>query len=240
MQIYSKTDKGLVRDTNQDVFFAAELENDVAFAMVCDGMGGANAGNVASETAVKTISDYIIHSYRPKMDEFAIEKLLKNAIESANIEIYDKALKNAELFGMGTTVVLTVIRGEKAIIAHVGDSRAYKISESITQLTRDHSVVQSLLESGKITEEASKVHPRKNVITRALGAEESVIPDISTVSFLKGEKILLCSDGLSSMLSKEKILDIIKSSKEDVAEKLVSAANDMGGRDNITVVLLVG
>lgn len=238
MQIYSKTDKGLKRETNQDGFFAAELADDIAFAVVCDGMGGANAGNIASETAIKMISDYVIHSFRVNMDNIAVGKLLKNALESANIEIYDMALKNKDLKGMGTTAVAALLRGNQAVIVHVGDSRAYLAGEELVSLTRDHSIVQSLIESGKITAEDAKVHPRKNVITRALGAEESVIPEISEFTIKDTESILLCSDGLWGYASEADILNTLGSETNDVAQKLIDLANDGGGGDNITVVIL--
>ena len=239
MQIYSKSDIGNHRNSNQDAFFAAEIENNAVFAIVCDGMGGANAGNIASEIAVKTISDYILRSYRLAMDDVDIEKMLKSACESANIEIYDMALKNPELKGMGTTAVIAVAQNDRVIIAHVGDSRAYLVSDGLTQLTRDHSVVQSLIESGKITAEDAKVHPRKNIITRALGAEENVIIDITDVELKDNEAILLCTDGLSNYVVEQDIFEIIQKSGAEVAQKLVDAANKAGGGDNITVLLLV-
>ncbi len=238
MQIYSKCDIGKVRHSNQDAFFAAEIERNAVFAIVCDGMGGANAGNVASETAVKIISEYIMRSYRLSMDTESTEKMIKNAIESANIEIYETALKNPELKGMGTTVVIAIAEGDRAVIAHVGDSRAYLINDKIKQLTKDHSVVQSLVESGKITAEDAKVHPRKNVITRALGAEEKVMADIMHIPFGEGEKLLLCTDGLSSFIDEKTVFEILKKSETSVAEELVEKANANGGGDNITVVIL--
>ena len=177
MQIFSKTDRGRVRTDNQDAYFAGKITDDSVFAVVCDGMGGANAGNVASELAVRHISEYVIRSYRDGMDMTDTEKTLKNASVSANISLYDKAVNNAELAGMGTTAVAAFVKDGTAVIAHVGDSRIYLVNGEIKQLTRDHSVVQSLIESGKITPEDAKVHPRKNVITRALGAEEKEAVD---------------------------------------------------------------
>ena len=238
MQIFSKTDKGMKRNTNQDVFVSAELEGGAVFAIVCDGMGGANAGNIASETAVKSISEYIIHSYRVNMDAFEIEKMLKNAIESANIEVYDMALKDLNLKGMGTTAVCLVIKDSIAVIAHVGDSRAYLMNGELTQLTRDHSIVQSLVESGKITSLEARQHPRKNVITRALGAEETVMPDINALSVNSDDIILLCTDGLTSYAVEDEIVSELSNFDSTIAERLIDLANNGGGGDNITVVVL--
>lgn len=240
MKIHSKTDVGIVRSTNQDAFFAGELVPDAAFAVVCDGMGGAKAGNVASETAVKIISEYVIRSYRANMDGFEIEKMLKNAIISANMEIYDMALKNSDLSGMGTTAVIALVHGGTAVIAHVGDSRAYLVENGkMTQLTRDHSVVQSLIESGKITPEDAKVHPRKNVITRALGAEENIVADSGQLPFNEGQTLLLCTDGLSSYAEAADILKVFGTANSDaVPQELVKLAINGGGGDNITVVTL--
>lgn len=239
MKIYSKTDVGKVRSSNQDSYFVGELENGATFGIVCDGMGGAKAGNVASETAVKIISEYVLRSYRDSMDEFEAEKMLKNAIESANIEIFEFASSNSELSGMGTTVVIALVQGNNAIIANVGDSRIYLAGEEMLQLTRDHSVVQSLIESGKITPEDAKMHPVKNVITRALGVERDVVVDTSALKLSEGQTLLLCTDGLSGHLEKEEIFKILRENKaENIPEELVKLANERGGSDNITVVTL--
>ncbi len=235
----TKTDIGKQRSSNQDAFFAVELGKNTSLAIVCDGMGGANAGNIASQTAVKVISDYVMNSFSQKMDSESIEKMLSYAIESANLQIYDMSLKNEALKGMGTTVVVAVLKGNTAIISHVGDSRAYKIGETAEQLTRDHSVVQSLLESGKITPADAKSHPKKNVITRALGVEQDIVADTLITTLDEGESLLLCTDGLTGYVDIAQILKIIKSKKqENVAQELIDCANNAGGGDNITVALL--
>ena len=237
MQIFSKTDRGRVRTDNQDAYFAGKITDDSVFAVVCDGMGGANAGNVASERAVRHISEYVIRSYRDGMDMTDTEKTLKNAIVSANISLYDKAVNNTELAGMGTTAVAAFVKDGTAVIAHVGDSRIYLVNGEIKQLTRDHSVVQSLIESGKITPEDAKVHPRKNVITRALGAEEDVAVDSDCLNLSNGDTLLLCSDGLTNFLDDKDILTVFQNNDiSAVAERLVEEANKNGGGDNITVV----
>lgn len=237
MQIFSKTDRGRVRTDNQDAYFAGKITDGSVFAVVCDGMGGANAGNVASELAVRHISEYVIRSYRDGMDMTDTEKTLKNAIVSANISLYDMAVNNAELTGMGTTAVAAFVKDGTAVIAHVGDSRIYLVNGEIKQLTRDHSVVQSLIESGKITPEDAKVHPRKNVITRALGAEENVAVDSDCLNLSNGDTLLLCSDGLTNFLDDKDILKVFQNNDiSAVAERLVEEANENGGGDNITVV----
>ncbi len=239
MKIYSKIDKGVVRHSNQDAYFAGEISQDVTFAVVCDGMGGANAGNVASEMAVKTISEYIINSYRNNMSVDDIIKMLKNAITSANIEIFDKANSDKALKGMGTTVVAAVVRGGNAVIANVGDSRIYHVNDTLTQLTTDHSIVQTLIESGKITVEDAKVHPRKNIITRALGAEQQVAVDVGEHNLSVGDSLLLCTDGLTNFVSEDDILNTFNDNDiSAVCEKLVGLANIGGGGDNITAVTL--
>ena len=239
MRIYSKIDVGKERSVNQDAFFAGEISQDIAFAVVCDGMGGANAGDIASQTAVKTISEYIINSYRRKITIRDFLKILKNALISANITLYDMASKQEELKGMGTTAVVAVVKGNEVAVAHVGDSRLYLINDDITQVTRDHSIVQTLIESGEITVEAAAKHPRKNVITRALGVEEEVAVDTAEIVIKENDTLLLCTDGLTNFVSVE---DILKTFKENdisqVPEKLVNLANEGGGGDNITAVTL--
>ena len=239
MQIYSKTDKGKVRSTNQDAFFAGRISETEVIAIICDGMGGAKAGNIASETAVKVILDYVTNSYRIGMDENQIEKMLKNAIESANIDVYDMAQKSPDYYGMGTTAVVAFCKGDKVIIAHAGDSRAYLIGDTITQITRDHSIVQSLLEQGEITEEDAKLHPEKNIITRAIGAEENILSDSDIIDVSAGETVLLCTDGLNNYVDKDTIFATVKSTAcENLPDELIRLANKNGGGDNITVIAL--
>lgn len=239
MEIYSKIDKGIVRHSNQDAYFAGEIACDTTFAVVCDGMGGANAGNVASETAVKSVSEYIIKSYRENMSVDDIIKMLKNAVTSVNIEIFDMACENEQLKGMGTTLVAAVVKGNSCVVANVGDSRIYLVNDTLTQLTTDHSIVQTLIENGEITVEDAKVHPRKNVITRALGAETEVAADIEEYNISQGDTLLLCTDGLTNFVSENDILNTFKQNEISVVcDRLVQLANDGGGGDNITVVTL--
>lgn len=239
MQIFAKTDKGKVRSTNQDSFYINTLSDGSALAVVCDGMGGANAGDVASRTAVEIISNYVVNSYSPTMNFDDTVKLITNAVMSANIEIFDMSQKNELLKGMGTTAVISVVRDDSAVICNVGDSRAYLVNGELKQITRDHSVVQSLVESGDLLPEQAINHPEKNVITRALGVEENVITDSYIVDFNKDSKILLCTDGMSNFVSSETLLKIINNNETDkITALLIDEANFGGGKDNITVAVI--
>ncbi len=239
MIVKAKTDIGIKRHTNQDDFAVLDLPDGAVLAVVCDGMGGANAGNVASEKACEVIASFFERSYRRGLDAQGITALLQSAVLSANIEIYDMAQKSDELKGMGTTVVAAFVSNEFTVISHVGDSRAYLVADEVTQLTRDHSVVQSLIESGKLTPEEARVHPRRNVITRALGIEPEVLVDRDEYALDDGEALLLCSDGLSNFVALEEIKEILTEDKENAADILIDRANQNGGGDNITVVVVM-
>ena len=231
------TDAGIKRHSNQDTFAVITLPDSSVLAVVCDGMGGTNAGNIASQKATEVITSFFERSYRNGLDEVGITALLQSAILSANIEIFDLASKHEELSGMGTTVVAAYVSNEFTVISHIGDSRAYLIDTEVTQLTRDHSVVQSLIESGKLTHEEARVHPRRNVITRALGIEAEVLVDSGEFKIKEGQSLLLCSDGLSNFITKEEIKNIFDNLDiQDVVKALVDKANNNGGGDNITVV----
>ncbi len=240
MKVYSNSDIGLKRTMNQDAFVAGEFQNGAAFAVVCDGMGGANAGNIASEAAAKIISDYIIKSYSPKMNTNSVEKLLRAAIDSANTEVYELAKSDPSYHGMGTTAVAAIVCDNLAHIVHVGDSRAYLCTaDMLEQMTVDHSMVQTMLERGEISEDEAKSHPKKNIITRAIGAERTVFSDYSIAIKPENNILLLCTDGLTNFVSEETIFEILKNNIPEVAtDKLVSLANEGGGGDNVTVVLI--
>lgn len=239
MRIFAKTDIGKLRTVNQDAYAAKILSDGAAFAVVCDGMGGANAGDIASKTAVEIISQYVVSSYVPTMDADDILKLVENAITSANIEIYDMSKKDERLSGMGTTAVVAIVKQNQAYICNIGDSRAYIIGDSLKQITRDHSVVQNLVESGKLSPEEARVHPKKNVITRALGVEDNVLTDVYSIGFSDKDIILLCTDGLSNYVESKKIFETVKNSALDkITELLICEANNGGGRDNITAAVI--
>ncbi len=239
MQIYGKSDKGLLRETNQDAFTYEVLSENAFFAVVCDGMGGANAGNVASEYAVRVISDYLLRSYKSGMSSAQIENIMRSAVYSANTAVFQAAGKDESLKGMGTTAVLLLIEGNTGYILHIGDSRAYSYSRSIlSQLTVDHSVVQNMIDSGEITPDEAKIHPSKNIITRALGVANEVHGDLDFIDLNADDIILLCSDGLSNFVSVEDISQALDEFDENIASKLIDKANAGGGGDNITAVVI--
>ena len=238
MKTYGATDVGIVRSTNQDAFKNTVLAQNCILSVVCDGMGGANAGNIASKMATEIITDYVINAYSPNLTTMSVENLLRNAISSANLEIFSAANKAEEYKGMGTTVVVALISADTAYIAHVGDSRAYLVkSDGITQITRDHSVIQELIESGQLTKEEARFHPKKNVITRAVGTLEDIIIDFDEFKIGEGV-LLLCTDGLTNTLSDEEILQIFSENElQEVADKLINSANEKISNDNVTVTL---
>lgn len=238
MQVYGRTDKGRVRQNNQDAFVTGKLSDSVHFAVVCDGMGGANGGNVASSLAVKVITNRIVEGYRENMSLQSIHYMLESAIAAANVLVYDTAVSDPDLHGMGTTVVAVIVSGQDAVIAHIGDSRAYMITDDIRQLTRDHSVVWEMVEKGEITEEEARIHPNKNFITRALGVEEQVECEITDAEIPENGMLLVCTDGLTNMVENSEIARILKKlSPQDAVEKLIVSANMSGGSDNITACL---
>ena len=240
MRAYGKTDVGRVRENNQDAFICGRLSDDALFVVVCDGMGGANGGNVASALAVKVISDRIMDVYREGLASASVRNLLESAIAAANVEIFDTAMADLELRGMGTTVVAAILDGRALYLAHVGDSRAYLAGpERLEQLTRDHSIVQAMVEKGQLTQDEAKNHPRKHFITRALGVEETVECDYMELTVPEQSRLLICTDGLTNMVESEDIFALVQSGEASEApERLIHAANMAGGSDNITAVVI--
>ena len=240
MKIVAKTDKGMVRDTNQDIYSVGEFPGDVAWAVVCDGMGGAAGGNIASSLAAKVISEKITCGYNEKMRDASIKNLLDSAITAANIEVFDMAFAHPELSGMGTTVVCAIVRGNDVYIAHAGDSRAYiATKENLTQITTDHSVVQDLVNRGKITADEAEHHPNKNLITRAIGVDKRIEIDFDQTELYDDQTLILCTDGLSNYITNDEMMEAIKDGQYYAfADRLVKIANKNGGGDNITVVAI--
>lgn len=240
MKIIARSDKGLVRHNNQDSFSSGEFPDGCVWATVCDGMGGANGGNVASAMAVKIIAEQLTASYQSNMTDNSIKNLLESAVNAANISIYNQARRDTELSGMGTTVVLALVKNAVAYIVHAGDSRAYIFnSQSIRQVTKDHSVVQTLIDKGQLTASQAKSHPSKNIITRALGVSENIKIEFDVENLPEGECLLICSDGLTNFLDIDDIFNEVKDNKYYAyAQRLVDKANENGGGDNITVVVI--
>lgn len=241
-KVCHKTDIGLVRETNQDACNSGLTPDGTAWAVVCDGMGGAQGGNVASSVAVETI----IRQYRaffkgtPLRADNAIRNLMMSAVYNANSAVYERACADPELAGMGTTVVSAVVTGEVVHVVHAGDSRAYLVTpEGVQQLTTDHSMVQELVDSGDLTEQQARVHPQKNIITRALGVEPSVLVDYGEFTFVGRSLLVLCTDGLSNYVEAQTLYALAQQhTGHELASALIAKAKDGGGGDNITVAII--
>lgn len=237
LKTFSITDIGLKRKINQDYVFSSEMQVGKLpnLFIVADGMGGHKAGDYASREATKIIIEAIENS-----QESSPVKLIRTAIELANKSLLEKAKESEDYTGMGTTMVVATITEECLYVANVGDSRLYIINDEITQITKDHSLVEEMVRLGGIDEEAAKYHPKKNVITRAVGGAEEIEIDFFEIKLMPGDVILMCSDGLTNMLDDEEIKLIIEKQRDVIekAEELVNAANQNGGRDNITVTII--
>ncbi|MBQ7116840.1 MAG: Stp1/IreP family PP2C-type Ser/Thr phosphatase [Clostridia bacterium] len=242
MKITGKTDIGAVRSKNEDAFDYGVLADGTSWAIVCDGMGGVHGGKVASAAAIDMVSEKIKKCYNPSMGIASLENLLLSAITTANVNVFDRGIYDHTLKGMGTTIVAVIVKGNEACIAHVGDSRAYIIRDNtIEQITKDHSLVQEMLDKGQITKEEYENNPIKNIITRAMGVDEEIDIDFDYAYLDKNETLLLCTDGLSGMVNDKRILEIYKSTEfESLAKKYIDEANNNGGKDNITVVIMEG
>ncbi len=239
MRIGALTDVGRVRKINEDSFRIFESD-EYSYAIVADGMGGHLAGEVASSMAVDSISNYISENLTDDLDRFQAMEVIRQGFLYANSQIYEYSCINEKVMGMGTTATLCMVRGGYLIFAHVGDSRAYIIDEKICQITRDHSYVQELVKLGQITPEQAKRHPRRNIITRAMGVECSVKVDTGVKTY-SGERILICSDGLIDTIEDAELLEIVRTGEpNECAKKLVDIANERGGSDNITAVVMEG
>ncbi len=237
MRFGAITDIGMRRKINEDSY-CIHNEEIFPYAVVADGMGGHQAGEIASRMAVDMIEDYLNKNLNEALDYVEAGETIRQSFISANSIIYNYAKNHYKVMGMGTTATLAMIYQNKIITANVGDSRAYKVSNTdIQQLTRDHSYVQELVMRGEISPEMAKHHPKKNYITRAMGAEDTVKVDISIKPY-NGETLILCSDGLTNFVDDEEILSHVKRKKalQKSAEDLTALANSRGGSDNITIV----
>ena len=241
MQSWGLTDKGCVRKMNQDAYEIRQLDRNTLLCVVCDGMGGAKSGNIASSLAVDVFSQEIERTWTPNMEWDKADQLLKNAVKLANFTVYDQAMQFEEFDGMGTTLVAAFIRGRKVSFINVGDSRAYIINQNgIRQITKDHSVVQMMVDRGELTAEMANSYPGKNLITRAVGTEITVSSDIFRQELNKGDFLLLCSDGLSNLMDDQEILfEVVHGvNKERCCKRLLDIAISRGSPDNVTCVLV--
>lgn len=238
MKAFSITDIGENRRVNQDYVFC-EVEaigNLPNLFIVADGMGGHNAGDYASRFCVEFFTEYIRNS-----DIESPITLIEEAIKVTNDKLYEKSKQQTDYEGMGTTFVVATICGNEMYVANIGDSRLYVIDKEIRQITEDHSLVQAMVKTGELNRDEAKVHPNKNIITRALGTNEKAQPDYFEIELVDGDIVMMCSDGLTNMLNDEIIEQIIRGNAEDpktATETLVNQANQHGGKDNITVIIV--
>lgn len=241
MKHWALTDLGAVRTQNEDAYQVEKLDKNTLLCVVCDGMGGAKAGNVASTMAAEVFSEEVKRAWSSDLSGERLEQMLRDAVKLANFTIYDQAQQVADYNGMGTTLVAAIIRGKRATVVNVGDSRAYFITaDGIRQITTDHSLVQMMIDRGELTPEKAKRYPGKNLITRAIGTEEQVECDVFHIDTGKDNCILLCTDGLSNLMDDQEILfEIAHSQKKgDCCERLLDIAKKRGAPDNVTSVLV--
>lgn len=240
IKAYAKSDKGKVREINEDYFYISTSLDEVQLYILADGMGGYDGGEIASKLAVQTAKNYIENNFKEtEKDKDSIIQLLGSSMEYANMVVYEKAKENPELQGMGTTLEICLIYNNKAYIGHVGDSRIYRIRKQfIRKLTQDHSYVQKLVKEGTITNEQAAHHPQKNMLMKALGCNAFVEPDVMVKGFLKDDILIICSDGLTNLVDQETIYEMASKNIEQATKDLVNLANDRGGYDNITVIVI--
>lgn len=242
MQTWALTDPGCVRKQNQDAYHIEKLDRNTTLCVVCDGMGGAKSGNIASSLASDVFVQEIRRCYGSGMDQEKIDQMLSGAVKLANFTVFDQASQFEEFDGMGTTLVAVLIRGRHVTVVNVGDSRAYCIDEDgIRQLTVDHSLVQMMVDRGELTAEMARTYPGKNLITRAIGTEPMVDSDIFHLEVKKGNFLLLCSDGLSNMMDEQEMLfEVVHGVKKQFCcERLLNIAKNRGAPDNVTSVLVM-
>lgn len=241
MKVFAKSDIGKAREMNQDAYYASQPSDTVGLYIVADGMGGYNGGEIASSLAVTATKNFIENNFaETEHTKEKLQELVKNAIEYANMVVYEKSKEVPELEGMGTTIEVALVHNNRVYIGHVGDSRIYRIRKDfIRKLTTDHSYVQKLVKDGTISKEEAVHHPKKNMLTKALGCTSFVEPDVTVKGFLKDDILVLTSDGLTNMVKDQEIFDIIKFNIDIATEKLVDKANENGGLDNITVIIVL-
>lgn len=243
MKAFAKTDIGKSREINQDCYYISDESDEIKLYIVADGMGGYSGGEVASNLAVLTVKKYLDEKLSVKkiLNNEEVLETIQKAFNMANSAIYEKAQKEKEFEEMGTTLDICLIYNNNVFIGHIGDSRVYKINykeQTIKQLTIDHSYVQKLVKEGTITKEEAYNHPKKNMLMKALGGKEEFAPDIFSINLNESEVLLMCTDGLTNMLKDNEILDIVCKDINLANKNLINTANEKGGLDNITVVLI--
>lgn len=241
MRILAKSDIGKLRDMNQDSYYVSDLEkDDIKLFILADGMGGYKGGEIASSLAIASARNFIINNFKnTKKDRENILRMLEEAIEYANMIVYEKSKENEELTDMGTTLDVCLLYNNKVFIGHVGDSRVYRIRKNIIRkLTSDHSYVEKLVKEGTITKEEAYNHPKKNMLMKAIGCNSLVEPDVFCKGFLKDDILLMCSDGLTNMLHDNEIYNLLLNNPENPEIALIDNANSLGGYDNITVIII--
>ena len=241
MQYWSLTDPGCVRTQNQDAFEVVRLDRNTLLCVVCDGMGGAKAGNVASAMAAQVFTGEVQHNYHGSMNPQTLKEVLERAVKQANFAVFDQSCQSEEYSGMGTTLVAALIRGKTVTVVNVGDSRVYRITDDgIQQITVDHSLVQLMLQRGELTQEQARTFPGKNYITRAIGTEPTVKCDIFHTEMKRGDSLLLCSDGLTNLVHDQEILfEIVYGADQaDCCQRLLNIAKNRGAPDNVTSILV--
>ena len=241
MQSWGLTDVGCTRAQNQDAFLMEQLDKHTLLCVVCDGMGGAKSGNIASTLAADVFVQQIKQSWSGEYIQGNVDKMMKDAIKVTNFTVFDQSQQFEEFTGMGTTLVAVLTNGKWATIVNVGDSRAYLIDRAgIHQVTVDHSVVQLMVSRGELTPEQAKTYPGKSLITRAIGTETMVHCDIFHKKVAKGDYLLLCSDGLSNLMDDQEILFEVAhgQDKEKCCQRLLDIAKKRGAPDNVTSILL--
>lgn len=218
-----------------------QLDENCSLCVVCDGMGGAKSGNVASSMAVEVFTQEIRATWKPGMSREDTENMLRCAVKLVNFAIYDQAAQFADFAGMGTTMVAALVEGTTATVVNVGDSRAYHIShDGIRKVTQDHSIVQLMVDRGELTEEEAKSYPGKNLITRAIGTDATVECDLFPLEVERGDCVLLCTDGLSNLLDEQEILFEVAhdQQRENSCQRMLEIALNRGAPDNVTCLLL--
>ncbi len=240
IKAYAKSDKGKVREINEDAFYISNSLDEVQLYMLADGMGGYNGGEIASNLAILSAKNYIENNFKEiEKDKESIIQLIGSSIEYANMVVYEKSKEQKELSSMGTTLDICLIYNNRVFIGHVGDSRVYRIrKEFMRKLTQDHSYVQKLVKDGTITQEEAAHHPQKNMLMKALGCNAFVEPDVMVKGFLKDDILIMNSDGLTNLVPQEEMFKAAKKNIEQATKDLVQMANDNGGYDNITVIVI--